>query len=157
MNMPRSSRLLTLLAIWLGSSLAAGAASAAEAQGPVVLTGLQATYSIATALTAGTPIQVRNVPADGRQLSLQKDYIERRMDALAPGFVGAIAVISVTNALPVDPLYRFARQANIRIVDIDAAMPWAPNTPGVALAERPASNAAWGKDADPVEAGTAPL
>ena len=32
------------------------------------------------ALTAGTPIRVHNVPADGRQLSLLKDYIARRMD-----------------------------------------------------------------------------
>jgi hypothetical protein len=33
-------------------------------------------------------------------------------------------VIALTNALPGDPLYRFARAANISIVDIEATVPW---------------------------------
>jgi len=113
---------------------------------PLVLTGTQATYSLATALTAGTPIQVQNVPADGRQLALLKDYIERRGEALAPTFASATAVVSLTNALPGDPLYRFAREANIRIVDIEAAAPWSFDAPGVALADAPSSNVEWGGD-----------
>ena len=64
--------------------------------------------------------------------------------------------MTVTNALPGDPLYRFAREANIRIVDIDAAVPWSLDMPGVALADSPASNVAWGSDTDPVETATAP-
>jgi ABC-type Zn uptake system ZnuABC Zn-binding protein ZnuA len=132
-----------------------GPARAAEA-GPLVLTGIQATYSLALALTAGTPIQVQNVPADGRQMSVQKDYIARRMDALGKQFSAATAVITMTNAVPTDPLYRFAREANIRIVDIDAAVPWSLNMPGVALADTPASSAAWGHDPDPPESATAP-
>src|SRR5262245_66197395 len=69
-------------------------ASAADAAQPLVLTGTQAAYSLTVALTAGTPIQVQNVPADGRQLALLKDYIERRMDSLAPTFASATAVVS---------------------------------------------------------------
>jgi ABC-type Zn uptake system ZnuABC Zn-binding protein ZnuA len=113
---------------------------------PLVLTGTQATYSLTTALTAGTPIRVQNVPADGRPLALLKDYIERRADALAPTFEAATAVVSLTNALPGDPLYRFAREANIRIVDIEAAVPWSLDAPGVALADAPSSNVEWGGD-----------
>jgi ABC-type Zn uptake system ZnuABC Zn-binding protein ZnuA len=113
---------------------------------PLVLTGTQATYSLTVALTAGTPIQVRNVPADGRPLALLKDYIERRMESLAPTFAAATAVVSLTNALPGDPLYRFAREANIRVVDIEAAVPWSPDAPGVALADAPSSNVEWGGD-----------
>jgi ABC-type Zn uptake system ZnuABC Zn-binding protein ZnuA len=131
-------------------------ACAADAPGPLVLTGIQATYSIATALTAGTPIQVQNVPADGREMSMQKDYIGRRMESLAKLLSAATAVITITNAVPTDPLYRYAREANIRIVDIDAAIPWSLDRPGVALADTPASNVAWGKDPDAVEGGTAP-
>jgi ABC-type Zn uptake system ZnuABC Zn-binding protein ZnuA len=71
-------------------------------------------------------------------------------------FTEAAAVITMTNALPGDPLYRFAREANIRIVDIDAAVPWSLSTPGVALADSPASTAAWGSDPDRVETATAP-
>jgi ABC-type Zn uptake system ZnuABC Zn-binding protein ZnuA len=144
----------------LGSTAAAllvplAPARAAEAA-PTVLTGTQATYSLAVALTAGTSIVVQNVPADGRQLSLLKDYIQRRTDTLAATFASAAAVISVTNALPSDPLYRFARDANIRVIDIDAALPWSLDKPGVALAETPRSTTAWGGTADAAETATAP-
>jgi ABC-type Zn uptake system ZnuABC Zn-binding protein ZnuA len=153
----RASLRATFLAALAALAMAAApCASASEASAPVVLTGIQATYSIALALTAGTPIKVENLPADGRQLSLLKDYIQRRTEALAPKFAGATAVITVTNALPEDPLYRFAREGNIRIVDIDAALPWSLDRPGVALASNPVSNAPWGSDADAPTGATAP-
>jgi ABC-type Zn uptake system ZnuABC Zn-binding protein ZnuA len=141
----KPNRIWTLL-----GCLAAGAvghsALAADAEQPLVLTGTQATYSLTVALTAGTPIQVQNVPADGRQLALLKDYIERRAETLAPTFAAATAVVTLTNALPGDPLYRFARDANIRVVDIEAGVPWSLDAPGVALADAPSSNVDWGGD-----------
>jgi ABC-type Zn uptake system ZnuABC Zn-binding protein ZnuA len=146
----RAARFAALLAAWV-----AFAASAEEAA-PLVLTGTQATYSLTVALTAGTPVRVENVPADGRQLGALKDYIERRAAALAPTFAAATAVVTLTNALPGDPLYRFARAANIRIVDVEAAVPWAVDEPGVALADTPASNVEWGSDTDPAGAAVAP-
>lgn len=123
---------------------------------PVVLTATQATYSLATALTRGTPIEVRNVPEGGRALAVLEDYISRRMDRLAPTFAEATAVVSVTNALPGDPLYRYAREANIRVVDIEAALPWSRNTPGVALIDAPVTNVGWASDADAPESAVAP-
>jgi ABC-type Zn uptake system ZnuABC Zn-binding protein ZnuA len=144
---------LALLAVCAFMAASGGAAGESA---PTVLTGTQATYSIAVALTADTPIKVRNVPPDGRALAAQKDYMERRLAALAPAFAAATAVITLTNALPEDPLYRFARAANIRIVNIDAAMPWSPDMPGVALTDKPASTVAWGKDTDRAAGGTAP-
>jgi len=146
----------TLAALIAALALLATPTRAADAPNPTVLTGAQATYSLATALTAGTPIHVQNVPADGRQLSLLREYIARRMDTLGPTFAAATAVITMTNALPGDPLYRFAREANIRIVDIDAAVPWSLDAPGVALADSPASTVAWGSDPDRIETATAP-
>jgi ABC-type Zn uptake system ZnuABC Zn-binding protein ZnuA len=122
----------------------------------IVLTGTQATYSLSVALTADTPIEVVNVPADGRPLTLLKDYIERRKEGLAPTFAGATAAITLTNALPGDPLYRYAREANIRIVAIDAAVPWALDRPGVALAALPISNVEWGEGDGGGAAETAP-
>ena len=130
-----------IAAVALGQS-----AHAADAAQPLVLTGTGATYSLTVALTAGTPIQVQNVPADGRQLALQKDYIERRTETLKPTFAAATAVVTLTNALPGDPLYRFARDANIRVVDIEAGLPWSLDAPGVALADAPSSNVEWGGD-----------
>ena len=158
MTMRRVSRVLAMSFVAMAGAglLSVPRAQAADAAAPLVLTGIQATYSLAKALTADTPIQVENVPADGRQLSLQKDYISRRAAALAPKFASAVAVIALTNALPADPLYRFARDANIRIVDIEAAVPWSLDVPGVALADSPVSNAAWGHDPDAPEGATAP-
>jgi ABC-type Zn uptake system ZnuABC Zn-binding protein ZnuA len=132
------------------------AAQPAEPAAPQVLTATQATYSLAAALAAGTPIAVANVPADGRSLALLKDYLERRKEALAPDFQAATAVVTLTNALPSDPLYRFAREANIRVVDIEAAVPWALDRPGVALADTPASDVDWAADADAPATATAP-
>jgi ABC-type Zn uptake system ZnuABC Zn-binding protein ZnuA len=136
--------------------LLAVASRAAEVRAPTVLTGMQATYSIASALARDTPIQVRNIPADGRELALQKDYIERRAATLAPVFAAATAVITITNAWPEDPLYRFAREANIRIVNIDAAVPWSTSIPGVALADRPVSSVDWAAGGGSATTGTAP-
>jgi ABC-type Zn uptake system ZnuABC Zn-binding protein ZnuA len=133
-----------------------GSLWADDAAPPLVLTGTQATYSLTQALAAGTSIRVQNVPADGRQLNLLKDYISRRMDTLAPTFTEATAVVTLTNALPGDPLYRFARDANIRIVDIEAGVPWSLDAPGVALADTPSSSVAWGDDTDAAETAVAP-
>ena len=66
--------ILTALLATISLQQPAGATDAAQ---PVVLTGTQATYSLTVALTAGTPIQVQNVPADGRQLALLKDWLAR--------------------------------------------------------------------------------
>jgi ABC-type Zn uptake system ZnuABC Zn-binding protein ZnuA len=128
----------------------------ASAHADTVMTGTQATYSLTSALAADTAIEVVNVPADGRELAVLADYIARRMDRLAPDFAAATAVVTLTNALPGDPLYRFAREANIRIVDIDAALPWSLSIPGVALTESPRSNVGWGGDTDTPVSGTAP-
>jgi ABC-type Zn uptake system ZnuABC Zn-binding protein ZnuA len=130
--------------------------ASAPASAATVLTGNQATFSLASALTEDTPIETINVPEDGREMALLADYIGRRMDRLAPVFSEATAVISLTNALPGDPLYRFAREANIRIVDIEAALPWSVSMPGVALADMPASDVDWGSDTDAPQVTTAP-
>jgi len=143
----RAARLAGLLA----AATLASAASAAD-----VLTGTQATYSLAEALVRDTGIEVANVPPDGRELSLLSDYIGRRMDRLSPDFAAATAVITLTNALPGDPLYRFARQANIRIVDIEAAIPWSLSMPGVALSDAPVSDVDWGSEPDAPDTATAP-
>ncbi|MET0292958.1 MAG: zinc ABC transporter substrate-binding protein [Steroidobacteraceae bacterium] len=146
----------TLLASVLAlSTLLAVPAPAAEPTG-LVLTGLQATYSVTVALTAGTSIQVQNVPADGRAFGQLKDYLSRRRDALAPQYASATAVVAVTNALPDDPLFRFARDANVRIVAIDAAVPWSLDRPGVALVDIPRSTLKGGADTDVAAGTTAP-
>jgi ABC-type Zn uptake system ZnuABC Zn-binding protein ZnuA len=113
----RWAALGTAAVVW--ASLASAQAQGGD--GPLVLTGTQATYSLTTALAANTP-----------------------------------AVVTLTNALPGDPLYRFARDANVRIVDIEAAVPWSLDAPGVALADSPLSNVPWADDTDAPETAVAP-
>lgn len=133
------------------------AAQAKPAASPLVLTATQATYSLTSALVEGTPIAVRNVPEDARQFTLLKDYIQRRTEELAPLFKSATAVVGLTNALPADPLYRFARQANVRVVNIDAAIPWQLDMPGVALTPAPRTDADWAGETEAAgEAAIAP-
>jgi ABC-type Zn uptake system ZnuABC Zn-binding protein ZnuA len=156
LNMLTISPRLVVVLMALSSVLPSGQAAAADGARSSVLTGSQATYSLATALAKGTSIDVQNVPPDGRQLSIMRDYIARRMDALSPTFQAATAVISLTNALPGDPLYRFSREANIRIIDVDAAIPWSLSMPGVALTDAPVSNVDWGSDTDVPQSATAP-
>ncbi len=146
----KSGRLLAALAALCATCIAA------PGRAETVLTATQATYSLTSALLADTAIEVVNIPDDGRELALLPDYIARRMDRLEPAFSSATAVVSLTNALPGDPLYRFARDANIRIINIDAALPWSLSMPGVALTETPASNVGWGENPDAPESVTAP-
>ena len=122
----------------------------------IILTGTQATYSLATALTRETPIEIVNVPEDGRQMSLLRDYIARRTERLEDTFATATAVISLTNALRGDPLYRFARDVNVRVVNIDAALPWSLSRAGVGLTDSPVSTIDWGTDTDPIHSIVAP-
>jgi len=146
--------------VWAASAFALALlpfiVAAADEPAATVLTANQATYSLTSALIRGTAISVQNVPEDGRQLALMKDYIARRMDTLSPVFAAATAVVSVTNALPGDPIYRFAREANIRIVDIDAAIPWSLSAPGVALTDAPLSTVEWAVDTDIPESAVSP-
>lgn len=135
-------RIFLLLALTASSSCATAQDERLEVP-PLILTGTQATFSIAHALIADTAIEVVNIPDDGREFTLLRPYLERRKDRFAMLFSQADAVISVTNALPADPLYRYARAANIRVVNIDAAVPWTYDTPGIALAEAPLSDASW--------------
>ena len=140
---------LHALAFLLGLLLPLPTLAVNADDGLVVLTGTQVTYSIANALLRDTPVEVVNVPEDGRRFDSLKDYIERRQAEFEPLFQSADAVIAYTNVLAADPLYRFAREANIELVYIDAAQPWSFTSAGVALIEKPLSNMPWAEaDAD---------
>ena len=114
-----------------------------ENQQPSVITATQVTFSLTSAILQDTGIQVINVPADGRRFDSLKDYIQRRKDQFKPIFENATAVVSLTNALPSDPLFRFAREANIKLVNIDAAQPWSYDTSGVTLVASPTNTVTW--------------
>ncbi|MBX2849960.1 MAG: zinc ABC transporter substrate-binding protein, partial [Acidiferrobacterales bacterium] len=127
-------------------STCASLAPQSDADRLSVITATQATYSLSSAMLEGTAIEVINIPADGRRFDSLKDYIQRRKEQFKSAFQNASAVVSFTNALPIDPLYRFARQANINLVNIDAAQPWSYDESGVSLVTSPLTSVAWNEN-----------
>ncbi len=100
----------------------------------LVITSLQATYSIACALAKDTAIEVRpGFPADVG-MDQQAAYLAKRQRA---DFIAAAqqadAVIAIRRIWDTDPLYPAVRAQNIRAIEIDASTPFAPEMAGVAL------------------------
>jgi ABC-type Zn uptake system ZnuABC Zn-binding protein ZnuA len=128
-------------------SLIALAANAAE---HVVLTSLQATYSIATELAKGTQIRVINVPAQGAVMESQAHALSRVPD---DAFTKAEAVITIGKLWRDDPLYPAARARNLHVINIDASFPWTQGNPGVSVIRQPVSDAPWAPRDESTEAG----
>lgn len=109
-----------------------------------VVTGTQVTYSLTAALLEGTGIETVNIPEGGRRLSGLKNYLDRRSDRFKETFERATAVVGFSNVIHSDPLYRFARQANIHLIYVDAAQPWRFDAAGVTLIDQPVNTVFWG-------------
>jgi ABC-type Zn uptake system ZnuABC Zn-binding protein ZnuA len=102
----------------------------------LVMTSLQATYSIARALTRDTAIDVHAAfPAD-TSMDEQSGYLakKRRPDFLASA-KRADAVITIRRIWDLDPLFPAVRAQDIRAIEIDASTPFAQEMAGVALLE----------------------
>ena len=125
----------------------------AEAQAPpatdetVVLTALPVLYSMARELTAGTDVVVHNLPPTGRPMSALESYFTLQAERLEPELAAADAVVTMGKLWRADPLYVAARDANIRVVDIDATKPWSTTLEGVGLVLEPADNVPWAEGA----------
>jgi ABC-type Zn uptake system ZnuABC Zn-binding protein ZnuA len=115
-------------------------ALSAQAAEHIVLTSLQATYSIASELAKGTQIKVINVPAQGAVMESQAHALSRVPDDV---FMQAEAVITIGKLWRDDPLYPAARARNIHVVNIDASFPWLPGDPGVSVIRKPVSDVPW--------------
>ncbi|MGF6393440.1 metal ABC transporter solute-binding protein, Zn/Mn family [Pseudomonas plecoglossicida] len=99
-----------------------------------VLTTLPVTHSLATALLAGTSVQLTRAAPANLPASRQPAYFSSRGGAsLAKAAQQADAVIGVRSIWRDDPLYPMARRSNIRIVEIDAARPVDGALPGIAV------------------------
>jgi len=123
--------------------LVAAAVPAADDGKVVVVTALPVTFSIATALAAGTRIEVGNVPEGGRRMSLLPDLFIQRGERYRDTLARAAAVVTMAKLWPDDPLYTAARSANIRVVDIDATKPWSTTLEGVSVALEPREDVPW--------------
>ena len=112
-------------------------AVAAQQTGPLVLTSLQSTYSLTSALAQDTSVRVENAPMDGARMAAQERVLfAADLDDL---FSSADAVVTIARVWREDRLYQAARSRNIRIVPIDAARPWDEGAAPVGVRTRPCS------------------
>lgn len=124
---------LTALAIFLISiQLAVLAAMASESE-TTVLTSLDVTQAVGEVLTEGTSIRVVKVIPDGYSMLGQDAYFKKNQETFFESAQAAAAVLTVGGAWSGDPLYKWARRGNIRIVNIDCAKPLDEYGAGVPL------------------------
>lgn len=116
-----------------------GASVQANQEFPLVLTCLQSTYSFASVLTKGTSIKVSNPGPAGYPMGRLERYFKTHEKEIKDYAAKADAVITIRSVWKHDPLYIYARKWNIRIVEIDASMPFDPGITGVSILEVPNS------------------
>src|SRR5690606_38009378 len=126
-------------AAWLvGAAICWTAGTSAQEEELLVLTALPVTYSITAALAEGTSITVENVPEDGRPMNALVNLLTQRPERYEALFARADAVVTIGKLWLDDPLYTAARNANIRVVEIDATKPWSATLEGVSVVSQPA-------------------
>lgn len=121
-----------MLAVALTLCMSAQAVASGDV---LVLTSLDVTQAMGEVLTKGTSVTVRNVIPDGYSMRGQDAYLKKHQKAFFEIAETADAVLTVGAAWPADPLYKWARRGNIRVVNIDGAKPLDEYGAGVPLVE----------------------
>lgn len=122
----------------LGLALSLLAIAASADDRVTVLTAHPAAHAIASALAAGSAIEVKAVqPAKLPATRLASFLSGRGAASLGEAATKADAVVAFRSFWPDDPLYPHARRANIRIVEIDAGRPLDGALPGIAMLTPP--------------------
>ena len=153
----RRRQLLQLAAIAVVMPVGAACAQPAKLDGgkATVLTSLQVTYSLATALAAGTGVTVRNLPPNGSPMEgLGRALVRQKAEA----FADATAVVDIAKLWADDPLYPAARASNLTVIQVDAAFPWEHDETGrgVQVIATPTDDASWLKKEAPVTQPASP-
>jgi ABC-type Zn uptake system ZnuABC Zn-binding protein ZnuA len=105
----------------------------------VVVTCLQSTHSFASILTKGTSIEVVDLSPTGYSMERLNHYFKKNEKKLEGRIATADAVITIRSVWKRDPLYIYARKWNVRVIEIDASMPFDPALTGVSVLEVPDS------------------
>ncbi len=124
---------LTLFIVFVFS--VAAISSAVAGRGVVVLTSLDVIQTMGEVLANDTSITVTNVIPEGYSMRGQDAYFKKHQKVFLESAAKADAVLTVGAAWAADPLYKWARRGNIRIVNIDAAKPLDEYGAGVPLVE----------------------
>lgn len=105
-----------------------------------VLTSLPATYSITAQLCSNTALKTVYLFPEKVSMDRQAGYIKKHGRTLAETLKTAAAVVSLRSAWPKDPLFPAARKGNIRVIEIDAAMPFDRQKAGIPLLSAPSED-----------------
>lgn len=98
------------------------------------------TEALAKSLTANTSIAVTRVVPEGYSPETHASYMKKHWQNFADQCREADAAITVAGSWPADPLYPFARRANIRIVAIDSTRPLDQSRAGIPLLAIPGTS-----------------
>lgn len=100
-----------------------------------VLTSLDVTQAMVETLTENTSVKVLNVIPQGYSMEGHNAYLKKKQKAFFDAAATASAVVTVKGAWPADPLYKWARRGNLRVVNIDTTKPLDEYGAGVPLIE----------------------
>lgn len=106
---------------------------------PLVLVSMAPVYELTEPLLAGTNVKLQLLPEEPRSMQSQTTLFTRQAERFTEQFNNADAVITIGKVWSADPLYTAAREANIRIINIDASKPWSHELDGVAVANSPST------------------
>lgn len=130
--------IFTLILIFFMALFSTGAyADSVTKKEAIILTSLQATYSITSILCNNTNLKVVHIFPKGVKMSSQKNYFKNNKKRLAKILKNAQAVISLRSAWAGDPIFPYARMQNIHVIEIDATMPFDHKKSGVPLLKSP--------------------
>lgn len=135
---PDAARMLSLLLI-AAMSWNPSAHAQQDQTAPLVLTSLAPIYELTKPLLEGTGVQLELLPGSPRSMQTHQTLFVRQAERYVDQFRRADAVISIGKLWSADPLYVSARQANPRVVDIDASKPYSHELDGVAVVVSPVS------------------
>lgn len=107
------------------------------AEGPKVATTLQCTFSIVQLLLEKTGIQVENILLNKEKMMNHGYFFKEYEEDIFEKTVGVDAVVTIRSIWPTDPLYRYLRAKNVRIVEIDACTSIEPSLIGISTLKIP--------------------
>lgn len=125
--------LAALLLVACGSNPQMTGESENMQQAPLVLTSVGPIHSMTSALLEHTGIEVMNAPERARSLGSQPTWFRTQGDTFHEQFKRADAVVTMENLWHEDPLYVAAREQNIRVVEIDATLPFSSQATGISV------------------------
>jgi hypothetical protein len=137
----------TLKNVGLVSSLVAISLFSAASYAKDILVSTPVTYALATELTKGTDLTTEYLPPKRYGIERLPNWFSTKgQTKVMKSGADATVVVTLSSVWPEDPTFVHARQANIRLVEVDAAQAITPRAQGVAaltLSNGQVSKYAW--------------